>query len=295
MLRTRLWMGAILIGLTVGVLVIDRWLAPWYPFLLALVLVLSLVACHELILLLGTRRRLTAALCYLGVLALVVANWVPALRVARIQPGGLTFTLDHPPELHPWFWVASALAAVVLLALLAEMAVFEVPGGSVARVSLIVWVVVYLGLLPSFLLQLRWLFPDSNLRGATALALAIFVPKLCDTGAYFTGRYLGRHRMAPVLSPKKTWEGTAGGLVVAILATLGINAIGHVVHGGLLSIVLLGLALGIAGTLGDLAESLIKRDCGQKDASHVLPGFGGVLDLVDSILFAAPLAYWWLR
>ena len=97
--------------------------------------------------------------------------------------------------------------------------------------------------------------------------------------------------MTPVLSPKKTWEGLAGGLALAMVAAFGINRAG----GGLsdLSALGFGLAVGGAGVLGDLAESLIKRDCQKKDASAVMPGFGGVLDVVDAVLFAAPVAYWW--
>ena len=129
-----------------------------------------------------------------------------------------------------------------------------------------------------------------------AVALAIFVPKMCDTGAYFTGRLLGRHKMAPVLSPKKTLEGAAGGLGLATLTTILVNQyFGPVLSGGLLAEIGFGLSVGLTGMLGDLAESLIKRDCLAKDASAIMPGFGGVLDVVDSIVFAAPVAYWWLR
>jgi phosphatidate cytidylyltransferase len=131
-------------------------------------------------------------------------------------------------------------------------------------------------------------------RSTAALLLAIFVPKCGDIGAYFTGRLLGRHRMAPTLSPKKTWEGASGGVVASVLAAIGINCLGPLVRGGWVAAAALGAAVGIAGIYGDLAESLIKRDCGQKDASQVMPGFGGVLDVVDSILFAAPVAYWWI-
>ena len=155
--------------------------------------------------------------------------------------------------------------------------------------ALTIWTVAYLALLPSFLAQLRWL-PN----GATALALCIFVPKSCDIGAYFTGRGLGRHRMTPVLSPKKTWEGLAGGLVTAMLVALGINHYGAVLSGPL-SALGFGLVVGGAGVLGDLAESLIKRDCQRKDASDVVPGFGGVLDVIDAVVFAAPVAYGWIR
>jgi phosphatidate cytidylyltransferase len=273
-------MGCILVALAVGVLVIDQWLPPWYPFLFVLVLGLSLVACFELLALLGPARRPPAWFCYLAVAALVAANWC-----AHVSEGGGS----------PWQWLAGTFAAVVLAAFVREMAVFQEPGNSVLRVALVVWIAAYLGLLPSFLAQLRWL-PGDPSRGTTALALTIFVPKCCDIGAYFTGRFLGRHPMMPVLSPKKTWEGLAGGLAAAVTATAGINYLGPArLLPGAAAVVGFGITVGTAGVLGDLAESLIKRDCKQKDASQVVPGFGGVLDVVDAILFAAPVAYFWLR
>jgi phosphatidate cytidylyltransferase len=122
----------------------------------------------------------------------------------------------------------------------------------------------------------------------------MFMPKVCDIGAYFTGKALGRHRMTPVLSPGKTWEGLAGGMIASVAFALAFN-VRWPVLGGHLTAIGFGLTVGAAGVLGDLAESLIKRDCGRKDASHVVPGFGGVLDVIDAVLFAAPVACLWLR
>jgi phosphatidate cytidylyltransferase len=284
MLRTRLWMGAVLIALATATLVFDEPFRPWFPFLLLFVLVLGLLACRELLELLG-KARPADWLCGLGVAAVLLANWFAHVPAA----GG-------PPD--PWPLVLNIFAGFVLAAFLIEMAAYREPGGSVARVALAVWVVAYLGVLPSFLAQLRWL-PDppghaGPPRGAAAVALAVFIPKFCDIGAYFTGRLLGRHRMAPQLSPGKTWEGLAGGLAMAALSAWGFNRWAGVVSTDL-SALGFGLAVGLAGVLGDLAESLIKRDCARKDASQAVPGFGGVLDVVDSVVFAAPVAYWWLR
>jgi phosphatidate cytidylyltransferase len=282
MLRTRLVIGALLIALAVGVLVLDQGLAPWYPFLFILLLILALAACLELLSLLDPVRRPPVWLCCMSVVVLVVMNW-----------------LAHLFEWDPWQAIAGTFAAIVLAAFGVEMAAFREPGGSVARIALAVWIAAYLGLLSCFFAQLRWLggaAPEGKAsRGTLALALAIFVPKCCDIGAYFTGRFLGRHPMAPVLSPKKTREGAAGGLAASVLATAGIEQLGPVLRGGAWATVGFGLTVGLAGLLGDLAESLIKRDCGRKDASQAVPGFGGVLDVVDSILFAAPVAYCWLR
>ena len=100
--------------------------------------------------------------------------------------------------------------------------------------------------------------------------------------------------MSPVLSPKKTIEGAIGGVVGASLFALVVQLIEPVAWGGVLSAMLLGALLGVVGIFGDLAESLLKRDAKAKDASQAVPGFGGVLDVIDSILFCAPVVYCWL-
>jgi phosphatidate cytidylyltransferase len=298
MLRTRLWMGGALIALTAGVLVVDYRLTPWYPFLFAMVLGLTIAACHELLGLAAASGKAVRWLCCVGVVAMAAANWWPHVASQILGQGVSAW------ERQPWQWVVSTFAAVVLAAFLVEMATFQAPGESVRRIALAIFVVAYLGLLPSFLAQLRWL-PDSangnggssGSRATAALAITIFVPKCCDIGAYFTGRLLGRHPMAPVLSPKKTWEGAAGGLAAATATALAFDLLSgglRLFPGGLLLAAAFGLTVGIAGMLGDLAESLIKRDCQRKDASQAVPGFGGVLDVVDSVVFAAPVAYWWL-
>jgi phosphatidate cytidylyltransferase len=283
MLRTRLWMGALLVALVTGVLLIDQWLAPFYPFLMLLVLGLSLVACDELLRLLKA-YGIAAWLVYVAVAGILVVNWLPHI----FKP------TDQRTEPDAWPWILGAFTATVLAAFVVEMGRFREPGNAVARMAFTIWMVAYLAVLPSFLVQLRWLpsvTHSSASRATGALALAIFVPKCGDIGAYLTGRLIGRHRMAPVLSPKKTWEGAAGGFAASVLASIGIDRVGDVVRGGVAPAAALGAAVGVAGMLGDLAESLIKRDCQQKDASQVVPGFGGVLDVVDAILFAAPIAY----
>jgi phosphatidate cytidylyltransferase len=268
-------MGAVLIALTVGMLFLDGQFTL-HPFLLVFFVALAVLGTLELLALLAPAFHPSRWVCLAGVVAVALANW-PAHVFEGLR--------GHDPLSH----VLAVFAAVVLAAFLAEMVTFKEPGGSVVRVALTVWVVAYLALLPSFLAQVRWLKD-----GAPALALCIFVPKSCDIGAYFTGRALGRHRMTPVLSPKKTWEGLAGGLVTAMLVAFGINRFFPVLSGDV-SALGFGLVVGGAGVLGDLAESLIKRDCQRKDASAAVPGFGGVLDVIDAILFAAPVAYWWIR
>jgi phosphatidate cytidylyltransferase len=279
MLRTRLWMGSVLVTLVAGVLLIDQKLGPWFPFLLALVAGLTVAATFELLRLLPANIRPPAGVCYAGGAALVAANWLPHWVAGDVSA---------------WPAVSGTLAAAVMVVFVAEMAAFREPGRSVMRAALAIWLFAYVGLLPSFLAQLRWEGPTLA-HSTAALTLAIFVPKCCDIGAYFTGRLIGRHRMTPVLSPKKTWEGAAGGLIAAVVVSALLDRLGpaQVLRGNLAIEAGFGLTVGMAGMLGDLAESLVKRDFQHKDASQALPGYGGVLDVVDAILFAAPVASAW--
>jgi phosphatidate cytidylyltransferase len=283
MLKTRLWMGTILIALVIGILLLDR--PPWYPFLLLLAVFLAAAGSVELHHLIGAAHGLPLWLSGGSVLIVLLANWP-----AHLWPNVFG---DDPLRL-----VLAAFTLVLLFGFLVEMAAFRpvsqiaekspsTSGGVVIRVALLVWMTAYLGLLPSFLMQLRWI-------DAPALALGIFVPKCCDIGAYFTGRLLGRCPMAPILSPKKTWEGLVGGLLLSAAAAVAIHHL-TLLHGGYGAAAAFGVVVGGVGALGDLAESMIKRDGRRKDASQVMPGFGGVLDVIDSLLFAAPVAYFWLR
>jgi phosphatidate cytidylyltransferase len=285
-------MGTVLVILVAGMLAVDQHLAPWYPFLFVFVLGLALAACYELLHLLGPARRPLPWICYGAVAGLILANWVARL----VSPEAMVDSLGLRLPATWGGWILGVFTVVVMAVFLAEMAMFREPGNSVVRMALGIWIASYLGVLPSFFVQLRWLDEANRNVGTTALALAVFVPKGCDIGAYFTGRLIGRHPMTPVLSPKKTWEGAAGGLATAILAAILLDRFGpaEVLRGNLAWEVGFGVTVGIAGMLGDLAESLIKRDCGQKDASQVVPGFGGVLDVVDAVIFAAPVAYCWL-
>jgi phosphatidate cytidylyltransferase len=130
--------------------------------------------------------------------------------------------------------------------------------------------------------------------GAAWVYLVLAITFLQDTFAYFVGRSLGRHKLAPALSPKKTWEGAAGGMAGAILGSLaGILLLGLPISLG--AGLLLGVVGGIVGPLGDLSESLIKRQVGLKDAGSIIPGHGGILDRADSLLFTAPALYYLIR
>lgn len=285
MLTTRLWMGSVLIALVVGMLVFDQHLLA-HPFQAVFQLGLATLGCIELFGLLGKNRPAIAPIGFLGLTALNLAPWLA---------GSERFTGGEADIQRIWAILLAIVVVIHLAIFLWEMAIFTEPGTSFERMARTWWVVAYLGLLPSFFAQIRWLYPMGADLGTAALALAVFVPKGCDIGAYFTGRLLGRHPMTPVLSPKKTWEGAIGGLVFAVLIAIGIDRFGPVavLRENLGFEIAFGLTVGGMGMLGDLAESLMKRDCQKKDASQTVPGFGGVLDVVDAVIFAAPAAYAW--
>jgi len=134
--------------------------------------------------------------------------------------------------------------------------------------------------------------PGEN--GSDLLLLALVCVTFSDTGAYYVGSAFGRHPLAPAISPKKTWEGVAGGWAGSLFGA----ALAHFWFFQRLSVVhaaVLGTLLCAAGIAGDLAESLLKRAAGTKDSSSLLPGHGGVLDRVDSLMVAAPVLYYYWR
>lgn len=285
MIRTRVVVGSLLAVAALGLLIADQWLAPWFPALFACLVLLGVLATRELVRLFPRVFRPSEPLTVAGVLLVLAANWYTVVQKMGILP--------LPAPASPWEPVLFVFVGVVTAGFLLEMCRYREPGAAVPRLGLLVLAVAYLGLLGSFLAQIRWLGDPG--RGTYLLALTIFVPKGGDVGALFTGILLGRHKMTPILSPKKTWEGFVGGLITATLVAIGFHLVGKIFAGGVPEAAAFGLVVGVAGVLGDLAESLIKRDCLTKDASHNIPGFGGLLDVIDSVLFTAPVGYFWFR
>jgi len=158
----------------------------------------------------------------------------------------------------------------------------------------------YVGLSFAHLVLLR--FSDQTLilasafgplsAGAAYLWLAFVGTWSSDTFAFFVGSKFGKHKLAPAVSPGKTWEGAAGGVVGSIV---GVTAMGWMCHFSLPHSAAIGLLVGLVAPLGDLVESSIKRYCGVKDSGRLLPGHGGVLDRFDSVMFAAPAVYYYLQ
>ncbi len=157
--------------------------------------------------------------------------------------------------------------------------------------------VLYIALPMTFLVRTRFLADNTGpSEGWVLVMLVLAVTKASDIGAYFTGTLIGRHKLAPKVSPNKTIEGAVGGLVASALVALAM------VHGlgipiflkldqTLIATVLFGIGVGVASQVGDLIESFLKRSADVKDSGDLLPSFGGVLDLIDSFLVAAPVAY----
>jgi len=198
----------------------------------------------------------------------------------------------------PMLWLAVALGFAFLW-----QAVKCGTQHAVENVAVTFFIVFYAGGLAGFMTKLR--MEVGGPTGVAVLLFSNFLVKITDTGAYFTGRALGRHKLIAWLSPKKTWEGFVGGLVTTVVLAL---AIGHLLHtAGIVRIeerymayswalVLLGLLLGLFSAAGDLCASLLKRDAAVKDSGQALPGLGGVLDVLDSPLLAAPVAWlFWTR
>jgi phosphatidate cytidylyltransferase len=160
------------------------------------------------------------------------------------------------------------------------------------------------------LLYVLWLFnfitkilyltpraPNGTVTGQFYVLYLIAVTKFSDMGAYLTGSVIGRHLMSPHISAKKTWEGFFGALIFALLCSLMLFKLmpGHLAMLTWTHATVLGLLLGFAAIIGDLGESIVKRSTGVKDSGALLPGIGGALDLIDSLLFTAPLLFFYLR
>jgi phosphatidate cytidylyltransferase len=139
--------------------------------------------------------------------------------------------------------------------------------------------------------------PTGEVTGQFYVLYLIAITKFSDMGAYLTGSVIGKHMMVPHISPKKTWEGFAGALFFSLLASWGMFMLMPQNLSALTwtHATILGLLLGFAAVIGDLAESIVKRSTGVKDSGNFLPGIGGALDLIDSLLFTAPLLFFYLR
>jgi len=295
-LKYRLMTGPILIVLLLGVVLFDTWLdtitltggwqrvfagkdhLPRGLALLCLAMILAPLMARELALIVERS----------GIMA---RQWLITLAAMT----GLILSYSIPMGMDVIDAVAVVATGLIVMFVLSIVTFSSGRNveGVVAAAGAVMFSMVFLGLMCGFLLALR------REHSAWWIVGVVMTTKACDIGAYFTGRAIGRRKLIPWLSPGKTWEGLAGGIVTAsIVGTLlawasvllphehdhvhpAIGAIG-------------GVLFAIVGQFGDLAVSLFKRGAGLKDSSTILPGMGGVLDVLDSPLMVAPVAYWLL-
>lgn len=259
-LRAAVAVGLLLAGLFLGTL-----LAAPLAFLtfVALLVIIALVELDHAFRRAGLRPATPVAVAA-GMVVLYGAYLAGAqgqsIGLAAAVLGAFAWVLLDPARTRPAVSVGATLLMVLWVPLLAS----------------------YIGLLLAR--------PDG--RWVVMMAVALTVTN--DIGAYAVGNRFGRHRLAPEISPGKTWEGLAGGLASVLLVAVGVSV--RTVPGVTLTVALVvGAGVTLAATLGDLAESLVKRDLGVKDLGRVLPGHGGVMDRVDALLFALPVTHLLLR
>jgi len=193
-----------------------------------------------------------------------------------------------------WEPVLYAGAAWLLVALVVAAA--RGPAGRpLSSVAITIFGVLYASALLAFIVAIRHgPHADAHPRGSVALAvMPLVITWVCDTCAMAAGRLVGGPKLAPVLSPRKTWAGAIGGLAGGLAAAVlyGVLILDRVaLHLGVLQLATVGVAVVVAAQVGDVAESLFKREVGVKDSSSLIPGHGGVLDRLDSVYFVAPVA-----
>ncbi len=213
-----------------------------------------------------------------------IAGWRPFLFLGTLLT--LLFVLDaHSDDER----TTSLLITGVVVLPLIRCLLYPTKRNALMNWTWTIGGVLYIGWMMSHFVFLRELD-----EGRDWVFLALLTTFACDTSAYFVGRAFGKHRMAPMVSPGKTWEGAAGGLIGAIVATVAVAIVTELDDVGYHLIIPLGFLIGIFAQLGDLAESTIKRSAEIKEAGSVIPGHGGALDRLDSLIFVIVLVYYWV-
>jgi phosphatidate cytidylyltransferase len=261
-------------------------------------------------------RVLTAMVLLPSVLAIV---WLPTLEpiyvafIALLAGIGLTefFAMVRAKSIETWPAVATAFGVLMVVA--AEFSpelmntalvvgVIVLAWGQIYRglvdmsaLSVMLWGLFYAGWMPAHFVLLH-----NHESGPGLVTLLIVLVALSDTGAYFVGKSIGRHKLSPKISPNKTWEGSIAGVISAVVGMavawyIDTHYPAAPLPGWpLWAYALCGVVLAIAGQVGDLIESMMKRDAGVKDSGKLLPGHGGILDRCDGFLFAGPMLYYLL-
>lgn len=206
------------------------------------------------------------------------------------------FYLVKPQVFEPSRSLDSLIITLVIVTVLGRMIFEKERQTPVATIALTLFGFFYVPYLFHFLSKIIFLNLDGSMAGVYLAAYLIAVTKVTDIGAYVIGSRYGKHKMSPQISPKKSWEGFAAGLISGLIVSLLMvhfmpNSLGALQY---LHAVALGLLIPLIGVIGDLAESIVKRDADIKDSGGVIPGIGGSFDLIDSLLYTAPLFYFYL-
>ncbi len=282
MLKHRIFSGVLMTVVFGGLVLLDGWLdgsitasptddkpiqGTLLAFLVAIVMALAVLEFANLTSSKGLR-----------VLVAPTMVAVVALATAWYWPQWLALSLHT--------WLLLALVFAFLASVVAQYARFGTDG-VLPNCGISSLAALYLGLLSAFILAIRVEI------GLWPTLMLMFVVKFSDIGAFTFGKLFGRHKFSPRVSPGKTWEGLAGAILVAMAVSLAF-ALGFGIMAWSWALVF-GASFALIGQLGDLTESMMKRDAQQKDSANRVPGFGGILDVIDSPLVAAPFGYLFFR
>lgn len=291
----RLLLGPVMIALVLVLCTVDQWLdRASTPAVLEQILggptlppgIIVAIVCN--VLAFFAAYELAAMLKHKGILASTRVTPVAALLGMLAMTSALLPATKH--------LTAPLMATAAAISLVLSQIVYsrgQTVAGAVASSAGSMLSIVYLGFMLGCLLLIR------SEHSVWIMMWALLTTKSSDIGAYFTGRAIGRNKLILWLSPGKTWEGLVGGTVFAGLIGMGgLWLIGRTTDVAIPPVwtgFLAGMLFSLVGQLGDLGESLYKRDAGMKDSGQSLPGFGGLLDVLDSLILVSPVAYWWLR
>jgi phosphatidate cytidylyltransferase len=278
MLKHRLFFGILMSVLFVAVVIFDGWMdgsvttgrdddKPIQGTVFCLLIALLAIPAHLELAKLAAAKNL-----HIFTPVSIIASILFATQAYLLQ------FIEIRPETYLIF-----LSAFVLFALLLYQYIFHSISGVLANCGASYFSILYLGLLSGFCVTMRLEF------GLWYLLMFVFVVKSADIGAYTIGSIFGKHKFSPKISPGKTWEGMAGAVAFAIFV-----AIGFALRCDIMSwwfAIIFGVCIAFIGQIGDLVESMFKRDAEQKDSANKVPGFGGILDIIDSPLVAAPFGY----
>lgn len=261
-MKTRVISGAVLFGILLSTLSVGGWYLFFFCLAASLIGMFELFRVYEM-------------------------QFTPAAFVSYAGAVALYFVMrSHLPVTIEMFIIVLTLLVIL------GFYVFTYPRIHADQVMVAVFALIYAALMLTYIYRLR------AMPGGAALVWLVFLGSwVNDTCAYFTGYFFGKHKMAPVLSPKKTWEGAAGGItgatVIGLIYGIIMANTGLHIRGNIIAIFTLTGALGsVCGIVGDLAASAIKRNKDIKDYGRLIPGHGGILDRFDSVILVAPVVYW---